>query len=104
MAVVRAPEGVWVGWHGGSAFFQEEKRDAARGIEDDTVRAPMTGRVVKVVVASGDEVKEDDVLVVLEAMKMEYRLGAPHGGKVQAVHCAEGELVDLGKTLVTLAR
>ena len=43
-----------------------------------------------------------DVLVLLEAMKMEYRLSAPRAGVIESVNCVAGDLVDLGKLLVAL--
>jgi len=103
LAVVRTSDGVWVGWPGCSRFFTQDQREAAAGIAQDAIRAPMTGRVVQMRANVGDRVDAGAVLVVLEAMKMEYRLSAPHDGTVEAVHCNEGDLVDLGKTLVTLA-
>ena len=54
-------------------------------------------------VAAGRPVRAREALVVLEAMKMEYRLTAPRDGVVESVSCAEGERVDLGRVLVTLA-
>lgn len=104
LKVVRTARGVWVGWPGGAKFFGAERRDAARGFDDSAeVRAPMTGRVVQVAVAPGATVRADDLLVILQAMKMEYRLTAPRGGTVERVLCAEGQMVDLGSTLVALA-
>jgi 3-methylcrotonyl-CoA carboxylase alpha subunit len=64
----------------------------------------MTGRVVQVLVKAGDAVEMGASLVVLEAMKMEYRLTAPRAGEVERVSCREGELVDLHAILVTLCR
>ncbi|HKQ96703.1 MAG TPA: acetyl-CoA carboxylase biotin carboxyl carrier protein subunit, partial [Candidatus Polarisedimenticolia bacterium] len=96
--------GVWVGWPGGTRFFTAESGDAsaaAGGAAD--VRAPMTGRVIKVVVSPGDTVAADQALLILQAMKMEYRLTAPLAGRVERIACAEGEMVDLGALLVTLA-
>lgn len=104
VAVARGPRGVWVGWPGGAAYVQRAEQARAGGAAaEDSVSAPMTGKVVMVRVAPGDVVKTDDVLVVLEAMKMEYRLTAPRDGTVRAVSCKAGELVDLGATLVELA-
>ena len=103
VAFERTSGGVWIGWRGRTVFVQRERRDAARGLGEDEVRAPMTGKVVRVPASAGMNVREGDVLVILEAMKMEYRLASPHDGRVDAVHCVEGELVDLGKTLVTLS-
>lgn len=102
LAVARDERGVWVGWPGGSAHFEKERRVAAGAHQHEDVRAPMTGKVVKVLVEPGAPVSEGDVLVILEAMKMEYRLTAPHTGTVEDVHAREGELVDLGKVLIKL--
>ncbi|MBI5366333.1 MAG: biotin/lipoyl-binding protein [Planctomycetes bacterium] len=102
-AVARAPGGLWVGWPGGAKFFVPPRPAAvAGGPVHEEVRAPMTAKVVKLATRVGATVKTGDVLVILEAMKMEYRLTAPHDGVVEAVHCAEKDLVDLGKVLVTL--
>lgn len=104
LAVARSGPGVWVGWPGGARYFGPEGREAvggarARGHE---VRAPMTGKVVRVAAVPGGKVAAGEVVVVLEAMKMEYRLVAPRDGTVESVRCREGDLVDLGATLVTL--
>lgn len=104
LKVVRTPSGVWVGWPGGAKFFAPERPGAAAGGADGAsdVRAPMTGRVVKVPARPGAQVLADEVLVILQAMKMEYRLTSPRAGTIARIHCAEGEMVDLGATLVTL--
>jgi len=62
----------------------------------------MTGRVVKIAVKPGDAVREGDLLAVLEAMKMEYRLEAEMDGLVHEVGAREGDLVDLGQVIVRL--
>jgi len=104
LAVVRTARGVWVGWPGGSRFFGPERAESAAGPGAPAeVRAPMTGRVVKVAVAPGRVVKTDELLLILQAMKMEYRLTAPKDGVVETIFCAEGEMVDLGAMLVALA-
>jgi len=103
LAVVRTAQGVWVGWRGGSRFFGQERQEGSgRGPDHGEIRAPMTGRIALVRVAPGDAVKEKDVVVVLEAMKMEYQLAAPRAGTVEAVLCRPGDLVDLGAPLVRL--
>jgi 3-methylcrotonyl-CoA carboxylase alpha subunit len=105
--VARTAGGVWVGWPGGAKLFTPERPGTAAGNADGDaaaeVRAPMTARVVKVAARAGADVRADEVLVILQAMKMEYRLTSPRAGRVEAIHCAEGEMVDLGRTLVTLA-
>jgi len=60
----------------------------------------MPATVIKVHVKSGDAVKKGDVVVVLEAMKMELPLRALGNGVVSAVRCREGELVQADATLI----
>ena len=66
------------------------------------IEAPMPGTVVDVAVSSGQSVKKGDILVILEAMKMENEICAPQDGTVASVNCAKGEAVDSGKILLTL--
>jgi biotin carboxyl carrier protein len=73
---------------------------AARG--SLTLRAPIPGRLVKLLVKAGDQVKAGQALLVLEAMKMENELRAPHAAVVSAVHVVEGIAVESGQDLVSL--
>jgi biotin carboxyl carrier protein len=68
----------------------------------EVVRAPIAGKVVKILVASGDEVEAGQSVAVLEAMKMENEIQAERGGTVDAVHAEAGQSVDTGDQLVTL--
>jgi biotin carboxyl carrier protein len=72
----------------------------ARGIQ--TVKAPMPGRVVKVLVRPGDLVGDRQPVVVLEAMKMQNDVRTPRAGRVGDVHVIEGALVDAASPLVTV--
>jgi biotin carboxyl carrier protein len=103
-AVVPVPGGVWVSLDGHAEFFEPVRGSAPLPpkLADPDVRAPMTGRIVAVRVKPGDGVKAGDVLVTLEAMKMEYRLAAPSPGAVVEVKCAEGDRVEIGTLLVIL--
>jgi biotin carboxyl carrier protein len=67
-----------------------------------SVAAPMPGRVVRVLVALGDEVAARQGVVVVEAMKMENELRAPADGVVAELHVEEGQSVDAGTLLVVL--
>jgi 3-methylcrotonyl-CoA carboxylase alpha subunit len=67
------------------------------------VTSPMPGKIVKVAVKPGDTIAEHDLLVVLEAMKMEHRIEAPRAGVVQSVAATAGALVSAGATLVEIA-
>ena len=74
-------------------------RPATRG---EQLRAPIAGKVVKVVVAIGDQVAPGAPVIVLEAMKMENELVAERGGTVSAIHKAAGQAVDTGDLLVEI--
>lgn len=67
------------------------------------VKAPMPGSVLEVKVSAGDEVKEGDVLLVLEAMKMENELTASQAGTVSEVLVKKGDTVNSGDPLVVLS-
>lgn len=69
---------------------------------DHSTSAPMPGMVLKILVRPGDVVTKGMPLVILEAMKMEHAVIAPHDGKIGAIHCTEGEMVQPGVELVTL--
>jgi biotin carboxyl carrier protein len=66
------------------------------------VTAPMPGKVVRLLVAPGDEVEARQGVVVIEAMKMENELTAPRAGRVAEVAVEEGASVETGKVLVVL--
>ena len=68
----------------------------------EPVKAPMPGNILKVNVTAGQAVKEGDVLVVLEAMKMENEILAPKACTVKQVLVSKGSTVDTGATLVVL--
>lgn len=69
----------------------------------ENVTAPMPGNIWKVNVSVGDTVQEGQVLVVLEAMKMENDILAPKAGKVAAVHVEKGASVETGTVLVSIS-
>ncbi len=82
----------------GGATETETEIDA----DGETVDAEMQGTILGVEVEVGDEVEAGDVLVVLEAMKMENDIVASRGGTVSQIAVEEGESVDMGDTLVVL--
>lgn len=69
----------------------------------DTVSAPMPAKVSAILVEAGQHVGKGEVLLKLEAMKMELPVRAPHDGTVAALLCRVGDLVQPGVTLVELA-
>ena len=76
---------------------------AAPAGEGEKVEAPMPGNIMKINVKVGDTVAEGDVLIVLEAMKMENDIVSPKAGKVTSVTVQQGATVDTGDVLVTIA-
>ena len=77
-----------------------QPRERASG---ETLRAPIAGKVVKVLVAVGDAVAPHAPVIVLEAMKMENEIVSEHGGTVKAVYKQAGQAVDTGDLLIDLA-
>ena len=65
--------------------------------------APLAGNIVKVMVTSGQQVQEGDVVLVLEAMKMETNVVAPKSGVVGTINVKEGDAVAVGDALLNLA-
>lgn len=75
---------------------------AAPAAGSETISAPMPGTIVSVNVTAGKAVKKGDVLVVLEAMKMENEIKCPRDGVVASVSVNKGDSVDTGAALVSL--
>ena len=70
--------------------------------EQGALTAPMPATVLKISVATGQQIKRNDVVMVLEAMKMELPIRSPRDGVVKAIHCQAGELVQPGTMLLEL--
>jgi biotin carboxyl carrier protein len=79
-----------------------DKRATASADSNGPLRAPMPGRIVKVLVAEGDTVVSGAGLVIMEAMKMENELSATRGGIVQRVHVKAGDAVERDAVLLEL--
>ncbi|ADC61153.1 sodium-extruding oxaloacetate decarboxylase subunit alpha [Allochromatium vinosum] len=75
---------------------------AAVPVQAQTVASPLAGTIVKVPVAVGQTVNAGDVVVILEAMKMETEVRAPAAGRVTDIRVKEGEAVALGAPLIAL--
>jgi 3-methylcrotonyl-CoA carboxylase alpha subunit len=95
----------WV-WLDGNAYkvaVEGPSERATHGRADDmAMAAPMPATVRAIAVSVGQPVTTGDVLIVLEAMKMELTIKAPRDGTVRAVHCAQGELVQTDIALLEL--
>lgn len=73
-----------------------------RVASEGSLRAPMTGQVVKIMVETGQQVKKGEVLLILEAMKMEHRIEAPYDGIVESVRYMQGDVVQADEILLAL--
>lgn len=69
----------------------------------EVVKSPMPGNVLKINVTQGQQVKEGDVLLILEAMKMENEVVSPKAGTVAQIVVSKGAVVETGAALVVVA-
>ena len=104
--VVANGDKTWVFIDGETFTIDMEPAERARSRRGSTgnegLAAPMPATVIKVLVEPGAQVQRGEVLVLLEAMKMELPIRAPREGRVKALHCRAGELVQPGTALVDL--
>ncbi|MFQ5934557.1 MAG: biotin/lipoyl-containing protein, partial [Dehalococcoidia bacterium] len=105
-------DGLSLQWKG-RAYLLGEPRPAAVGQSDSatastevstTLKSPMPGQVVRIRVREGEQVAVHQILLVLEAMKMEHLITAPYQGLVRRIHCSEGQQVAKGASLLELER
>jgi 3-methylcrotonyl-CoA carboxylase alpha subunit len=100
---VTAGDQTWV-FHDGIVYEIAVERDGARRTAhaQGALTAPMPATIIEIKVAAGDAVTKGDILIVLEAMKMELPVRAPGDGRVKAVHCRPGDLVQPETSLIDL--
>lgn len=83
--------------------WQRNHRAAAASEQRQHVTAPMSGRVVRVLVRSGEPVKAGQGIIVVEAMKMQNEIRSPKTGNVERLLVAEGQPVSAGDTVAVVA-
>jgi biotin carboxyl carrier protein len=97
---------IWIFVDGRTYVVADDDRaeNAGTHATDDQIAlsAPMPATVLAIDVTPGQEVAAGDLLVMLEAMKMELPIRAPRAGRVKALACREGELVQPGVPLVEI--
>nr|WP_321451391.1 biotin carboxylase N-terminal domain-containing protein [uncultured Carboxylicivirga sp.] len=79
----------------------KQKEETNNKINDSTLHSPLPGQVAKILVKEGQEVKAGDVLVILEAMKMENRLSAWKDSMIEQIHVSSGDQVKSNQLLIT---
>ncbi|PWB52620.1 MAG: oxaloacetate decarboxylase subunit alpha [Candidatus Methanoperedenaceae archaeon] len=87
----------------GSGMSVQPAESQSPKVMDGAITASMQGMVLKVKVKKGDKVSKGDVVLVLEAMKMENNIHAPHGGAVKEIFVKEGSTVGAGDALMVIA-
>lgn len=97
---------LWIHAEGQTFVAETETKSYGKGKSTKAkadIHALMPGKVTKVLAVVGTAVTVGQVLVVMEAMKMEYSLKAETAGIVKKIHCQVGDQVPLGKILVSVA-
>ena len=106
VAIAEAPDGAWVFVDGQVARLNTKTAGSSRrGAKHGTdlgVMAPMPATVVSISAGVGDAVTDGQTLIVLEAMKMELPIKSPRAGRVKAIHCAKGDLVQPNVSLLEI--
>ncbi|MDO5094796.1 MAG: biotin/lipoyl-containing protein [Propionibacteriaceae bacterium] len=91
-----------IGGSGGAATPAAPTTASVRAASANAVVAPLAGSVARILVSEGDEIESGQVLLVLEAMKMETEITAPSAGTVSAILVSQGEPVQGGQALIEL--
>lgn len=87
---------------GGTALQPEKKFPLTHAEQTGKIKAPMNGQIVKIKVLEGDKVKLNQILLILEAMKMENEITSPFEGTVKLVNVSEGQTVNHGDLLLEI--
>jgi biotin carboxyl carrier protein len=109
--VVNDGDKMYVNFQGYNLTVQEPSDDSGsalagvEGSQEDklVVKAPMPGKVIKINVRENEEVRKNQTLAIVEAMKMENEIKSAIDGTVKKIHVSEGDLVDSEKALIELA-
>jgi biotin carboxyl carrier protein len=84
------------------AISATKKSSAPKDTAPGAIAAPMTGKIISIKVKKGDQVKQNQVLCIIEAMKMENEITASKTGTIQEVNVSEGASVNEGETIFVL--
>ena len=95
--IVKLPEGV-----GSSPAPRRRSGGGGSKVKSGTVSTSIPGKIVTLEVTLGQEVIEGEVILILEAMKMQNEVTAPVSGKISSINCSEGENVEANMALVVI--
>ena len=93
----------WVHIMGHTLQFEVLEAGTSSADDEGGLTAPMPGKILEVHVSEGQSVKSGDVLMVMEAMKMEHKIVASNDGIVESIHFKEGDQVPQGAELLSLS-
>lgn len=97
---------LWIHVQGRTFTYEaEEKSGRKKGagkVKSGDLLSPMPGKVTKILKQAGDTVNSGDVVLVMEAMKMEYTLKSEVSGTLESINCKSGDQVTLGKLLAKI--
>lgn len=97
---------LWVHLDGETFCYKPERlekgKKAHSSKQSGLITAPMPGKITKINAAPNSEVKEGQVLIIMEAMKMEYSLKADKSGKIKFLGCKANDQVTLGQKLIEI--
>jgi biotin carboxyl carrier protein len=98
------PGGAWA-WTNYTAVTDapgQDQRAAASKSAGTTLRSPMTGKILQILKKAGDQVREGEVMMIIEAMKMENKILAPFAGEITKLNGEIGRVVNTGDVLIGL--
>ncbi|MGV7105679.1 acetyl-CoA carboxylase biotin carboxyl carrier protein subunit [Flavobacterium sp. U410] len=82
------------------ALIKEMGFEVGKAKQVNAIKAPMPGLILEISVAVGQEVKENDQLLILEAMKMENSIASPRDGVIKSISAEKGNAVEKGQLLI----
>jgi biotin carboxyl carrier protein len=80
----------------------KKRKRGGRGKKSGTISSTIPGKIVSIAISEGQQVSEGDVVMILEAMKMQNEIHAPLSGTVSAVNCKPGDSVEANSPLVVI--
>lgn len=98
----RAMAPIVFGGSAGTSSHSEPANASVQGVSANAVVAPLAGSVFKILVEEGEQIEAGQVLLILEAMKMETEITAPSAGTVGTIRVEVGESVQGGQALITI--
>jgi len=101
--VVVAPGGTLDSIAPGTGSGGEVLKQSTSVTADETLNSPLAGNIFKILVHEGENVAAGDVVIIMEAMKMETEVRAVNAGKITAIHIKEGDAVSVGDALLSMA-